>query len=257
MSTESCDVNNNLDLVDPNSLVGGMSVKQLQTVISALGTLFTNKANEHKSTTSTITPIRNEANNELSQSNIKFLENLAQVLGTHIDEHLMATKEARVVPATTYNSASSTITASSLSSSSSPSSPQPVLEAHPKTIYNNYFSKPIGIENYFTNMLNGDLANKPRPSISTTADQSPWKTTLPDVTCTSTSGGGNGEESIRINLPEILDQNDEITILRLLIKLLSSKVGRLGEEKRQLLEHLNELNDINIQMSYMIEHGFK
>lgn len=258
------DVNNNPNA--PQSSTDGsagvnLSAEQLQTVVTALGTLFS-KANQHKPTTTTTTSNENVTNNQsnvLSQSNINFLQNLAQVLGTHIDEHLVATKEARIVPATTFHSASASLssaaasTATNSSASASPT-PMPVFEAQqPKTIYNNYFSKPIGIENYFTNMLNGDPTNKPRPSIST-ADQNSWKANVSDV-----GGGGVGvpEESIRINLPEILDQNDEITILRLLIKLLSSKVGRLSDEKRQLLEHLNELNDINIQMSYMIEHGLK
>src|SRR5690606_2281356 len=44
---------------------------------------------------------------------------------------------------------------------------------------------------------------------------------------------------VRINLPEILDCQDEITILRLLIKLLSAKVQKLTNENQQLLEHIS------------------
>ena len=64
-------------------------------------------------------------------------------------------------------------------------------------------------------------------------------------------------DTIRINLPEILDQQDEITILRLLIKLLSSKVTKLSDEKRRLLQNINILNDINVEMASIIERGLQ
>ena len=67
----------------------------------------------------------------------------------------------------------------------------------------------------------------------------------------------SGMDAIRINLPEILDQQDEITILRLLIKLLSNKVNKLNEEKRRLLENVSILSGINAEMAAIIEQGYQ
>lgn len=64
-------------------------------------------------------------------------------------------------------------------------------------------------------------------------------------------------DTIRINLPEVLDNQDEISILRLLIKLLASKVSKLNDDKRRLLQHVSMLNEINNEMSSIIEHNFK
>lgn len=81
------------------------------------------------------------------------------------------------------------------------------------------------------------------------------------INTASASGTGNGNnnsplvDTIRVNLPEVLDAQDEITLLRLLIKLLSGKVSRLGEEKRQLLANVSLLSDINAEMASLIERG--
>lgn len=66
----------------------------------------------------------------------------------------------------------------------------------------------------------------------------------------------SGLDTIRINLPEILDQHDEITILRLLIKLLSTKVTKLSDERRRLLQSITALSDINAEMAAIIEREF-
>lgn len=73
----------------------------------------------------------------------------------------------------------------------------------------------------------------------------------------SSSGTGNSSplDTIRVNLPEVLDAQDEITLLRLLIKLLSGKVSKLSEEKRQLLASVSVLSDINAEMATIIERG--
>jgi len=71
------------------------------------------------------------------------------------------------------------------------------------------------------------------------------------------SGVGTELDTIRINLPEILDQQDEVTILRLLIKLLANKVSKLSDEKKRLLHSVTVLNDINAEMAAIIERGIQ
>lgn len=71
-------------------------------------------------------------------------------------------------------------------------------------------------------------------------------------------GSGNSPlDTIRVNLPEVLDAQDEITLLRLLIKLLSGKVSKLSEERRQLLANVSLLSDINAEMATLIERGIQ
>ncbi|KAF7493760.1 hypothetical protein SSS_06252 [Sarcoptes scabiei] len=65
------------------------------------------------------------------------------------------------------------------------------------------------------------------------------------------------QDTIRINLPEILDEKDEISILRLLIKLLSSKVRKLNDEKDYLFEQITALNEINTELSTIIQRRFE
>ena len=60
-----------------------------------------------------------------------------------------------------------------------------------------------------------------------------------------------------INLPEILDENDEINILRHLIQLLSAKVNKLNEEKRQLFQHISTINQINQELVNIIQQRFQ
>ena len=56
-----------------------------------------------------------------------------------------------------------------------------------------------------------------------------------------------------INLPEILDESDEITILRHLIQLLSVKVNKLNDEKKQLYQHISTINQINHELVNIIQ----
>ncbi|XP_075675968.1 uncharacterized protein LOC113789599 [Dermatophagoides pteronyssinus] len=65
------------------------------------------------------------------------------------------------------------------------------------------------------------------------------------------------QNSISINLPEILDSQDEISVLRLLIKLLSGKVKKLQEENSYLYEQINVIYDINIELCKMLDRKFE
>lgn len=94
-------------------------------------------------------------------------------------------------------------------------------------------------------------------------DQTTRRTSLVVNNSNSNHNGGgkfnnlSTQDSIRINLPEILDQQDEISILRLLIKLLSGKVRKLNDENRFLLQQIGVLNDINIELSTILQHKFE
>ena len=101
--------------------------------------------------------------------------------------------------------------------------------------------------------INGSLIEQRRRQSQVTLQSPPSTANAADTMAPNTTA--SSIDSIRINLPEILDQQDEVTILRLLIKLLAQKVNKLNDEKRRLLNNVSILNDINAEMASIIQNN--
>ncbi|KAH9511830.1 hypothetical protein DERF_010256 [Dermatophagoides farinae] len=190
-------------------------------------------------------------------------DNLAQMLSTHLDDYLASCKRSGIVTAPAYKSFTENFdhhhhhhhTVKNLKSKETS-----FQDGHL------HLSSAYSINELMNNNNNNDddLTTKANNSlIEHHYDQTTRRTSLVVNNSNSNHNGGgkfnnlSTQDSIRINLPEILDQQDEISILRLLIKLLSGKVRKLNDENRFLLQQIGVLNDINIELSTILQHKFE
>lgn len=122
-----------------------------------------------------------------------------------------------------------------------------------KVNYKNLFPRPSEAETAAADSLFGGMLSSYQVQDITNC---PLANNQQRRNSSNVANDSSGLDTIRINLPEILDQHDEITILRLLIKLLSTKVTKLSDERRRLLQSITALSDINAEMAAIIEREF-
>ena len=125
----------------------------------------------------------------------------------------------------------------------------------------------VDVNSLFQENVGGLFGQMLQQTTQATAENRRMSNALIESMTNSVIGNGNNNsnssnsnsplDTVRINLPEILDAQDEITLLRLLIKLLSGKVTKLTEEKRRLLSSISYLGEINSEMAMLLERGIQ